>query len=80
MLLTKVSIKNKDGYMRLCPEEHFTGANTSESGVFENFESQRSRCLSSRIDSPLGTSKHLSMQAHHKIIDVSLKPRWAHLG
>ena len=56
MLLPKVSIKNKDGYMGLCPEEHFTGVNTSESGVFENFESQRSWHLSSQIDSLLGTS------------------------
>ena len=26
MLLIKVSIENKDGYMGLCPEEPFTGA------------------------------------------------------
>ena len=66
MLLIKVSIKNKDGYTGLCPEEHFTGANTSESGVFENFESQRSWRLSSRIDSPLplGTSNVCAALTH----------------
>jgi hypothetical protein len=45
MLLIKVSIENKDGYMGLCPEEHVTGA-TGVHGVFENFESQWSRRLS----------------------------------
>jgi hypothetical protein len=41
---------------------------TANLGFLKTFESQRSRRLSSRIDSPLGTKR-----VHHKIIDLLLK-------